>query len=96
MTRTPAIFDSSADTVPWSSSVLFSRSLHGLTAMPAKPPVGKMIWKVLAVSGNDLKVLSISSVKSLVWSRVALAEDWTMAKMMPWSSAGASSFCENM
>jgi hypothetical protein len=34
--------------------------------MPANPPLGKMIWKVLAVSGNVRKVLSIWSEKSLV------------------------------
>ena len=29
-----------------------SRSSHGLTTMPPKPEVGKVIWKVNSVSGT--------------------------------------------
>ena len=53
MTRRPAISDSLADTSICSSALDFVRWLHGLRPMPAKPPLGKMIWKVESVSGYD-------------------------------------------
>jgi hypothetical protein len=57
MTRSPAILESRAEASPWSWAVLLVRSLHGLAAMPAKPPEGKIIWKMLSVSGNEWKTL---------------------------------------
>jgi hypothetical protein len=54
MTRTPAIFESGPIASIISCCVVLVRSLHGLVTMPPKPPVGKVIWKMLALSGNDL------------------------------------------
>ena len=63
---------------------------------PPNPPPGEMIWNVLAASGMDWNTAFIFSANSLVWSSVELAEAWTMVKTTPWSSVGASSFCEKM
>ena len=54
MTRTPAIFESGAIASISSCCVVLVRSLHGLVTMPPKPPLGNVIWKMLALSGNDL------------------------------------------
>ncbi len=55
ITRTPAIRESGPELSIWSCCVVFLRSLQGLVTMPPKPPVGKVIWKALAVSGNELE-----------------------------------------
>ncbi len=96
MIRTPGICASLAEASRWSSWEVRSRSLHGLMTMPPKPTVGKVIWKVASVSGKDSKTSLISRVKSVVCSIVELAEACTMPNTTPWSSAGASSRCENM
>ena len=36
-----------------SCCVVLLRSLHGFVTMPPKPPVGDVIWKMLAASGNE-------------------------------------------
>ena len=65
--------------------------------MPPKPPVGNVIWKMLALSGND----SIDVV-DLLGEQLRLLERRVRRRLddaeedTPWSSAGASSRCENM
>ena len=53
MTRTPGIFESRAAASSCSWLVFFFRSSQGLVTMPAKPPPGVMIWKMLCASGNE-------------------------------------------
>ncbi len=63
--------------------------------MPPNPPLGEVIWNVTSLSGNDWKTSPTLDANSLVWSSVAFAADWMIANTTPWSSAGASSCCEN-
>ena len=70
------------------------RSSQGLRPSPQKPPVGKVIWKVNCDSGTLTASLWIMRVDGMIWSSVELAGDSRIPKMIPWSSAGASSFAD--
>ena len=49
----PGIRDSGPIDSISSCCVVLLRSLHGFVTMPPKPPVGDVIWKMLAASGNE-------------------------------------------
>jgi hypothetical protein len=53
ITRMPGICDSGPIDSISSCCAVFVRSLHGVVTMPPKPPVGNVIWKMLAASGNE-------------------------------------------
>jgi hypothetical protein len=57
-----------------------SRSVQGLTIMPPKPPLGKVIWKLWLNSGVDVKALNTCSVNGVSCSMVALAGTSTGAE----------------
>jgi hypothetical protein len=59
------------------------RSSHGLTSMPPKPPVGKVIWKLWSNSGVVWNVRLICSVYGVSCSSVALAGTSMAPKTTP-------------
>ena len=67
------------------------RSVQGLRPTPQKPVVGCVTWKVNSDSGVAITTRLISRVECVTWSSVEFAGVFTMPKMTPWSSAGASS-----
>ena len=53
ITRIPGILESGPTDSMSSCCAVFVRSLQGCVTIPPKPPVGNVIWKMLAASGND-------------------------------------------
>ncbi len=67
------------------------RSFQGFSPSPQNPPDGKVIWKVKLVSGISMSTRFTSRVDWATWSRVELDGVFTIPKITPWSSTGASS-----
>ena len=67
----------------WMATMSRLRSVQGLTIMPPKPPLGKVIWKLWLNSGVDLKLLNTCSVKGVSCSMVALAGTSTAPNTTP-------------
>lgn len=78
------------------SNTVRVRSPQGFKTMPPKELAGWVMRKVRAVSGWLRKNLLAAAVEMTVCSRVPLAGVCAMARMTPWSSAGASSLGERM
>src|SRR5215468_4301282 len=76
MILTPGSFASFADASTDSCSEVLVRWLQALVTMPPKPPVGEVIWKMLSASGKEWNTSYILDAKSIVWSRVELADAW--------------------
>ena len=51
--RMPGIFASGFVESSISCCAVLPRSLHGTVTIPPNPPVGEVIWKMLAASGSD-------------------------------------------
>jgi hypothetical protein len=71
------------------------RSVQGFRPTPQKPPDGNVIWNVNSDSGSPITAWLTARVEGMTWSMVEFAGVFTMPKMTPGSSAGASSLGAN-
>ena len=97
MTRTPGIFESGPAASIRSCSVVLLPLAPGLGDHARRSRRwGRDLEDAARSPGTSGRRRGPCVAKSLVWSSVELADACTMPKTTPWSSAGASSFCENM